>query len=305
MINYVLRRLLISIPLVIAAITVTFLLVRLMPGSPFASEKNLDPAIEAQLEKKYGLDGTLGEQVFRYWQNLMQGDLGPSTQYRNRTVSGILASTFPVSATLGILSIMLALLVGTVGGTIAAIYHNRWEDRGTMLLVLVGICMPSFILGPMLALFFSLLLGWLPIAGWGSPSQLILPVLALGLPYGAYCARLVRTSMLEVLDQDFIRTARAKGLRESAIHIKHALKVGILPLVSYSGPLAANVLTGSIVVEEIFTIPGMGPFFVGSVFNADAFLLAGCVAIYSTLLVLFNLIVDVLFAYLDRRVSLS
>ncbi len=305
MINFILRRLLISIPLIIAAITVTFLLVRLMPGSPFASEKNLDPAIQAQLEKKYGLDGTLSEQVFRYWQNLAQGNLGPSTQYRNRTVSGILSTTFPVSATLGTLSFLLALLVGITGGTLAAIHHNRWQDRGTMLLVLVGICMPSFILGPLLALLFSLILGWLPVAGWGSPVQVILPTLALGLPYGAYCARLVRTSMIEVLDQDFIRTARAKGLTESTIHIRHALKVGILPLVSYSGPLAANVLTGSIVIEEIFKIPGMGPFFVGSVFNADAFLLAGCVAIYSTLLVLFNLVVDILFAYLDRRVTLS
>jgi len=305
MTTYIVRRLLIGLPLIALIISCTFILVRLAPGSPFGNERNLDPEMEQLLLEKYALDGSWPEQLGAYWEKLLQGDLGPSTQFRNRSVSGILAQTFPVSLTLGGGALLIALLLGTLIGTLAALNHNQWQDRLLMLSVLIGICLPSFLLAPLLILIFSMILGWLPVAGWGTASQLVLPILALGLPYAAYCARLVRTSMLEVLHQDFIRTARAKGLPPRTIVFRHALKVGILPLVSFAGPLAAHVLTGSIVVEEIFKIPGMGPFFVNSVLNRDAFMTAGCVVVYASLLILLNLLVDILYAQLDKRVRLS
>lgn len=302
---YIVRRLLIGLPLIALIISCTFILVRLAPGSPFGNERNLDPEMEQLLLEKYALDGSWPEQLGAYWEKLLQGDLGPSTQFRNRSVSGILAQTFPVSLTLGGGALLIALLLGTLIGTLAALNHNQWQDRLLMLSVLIGICLPSFLLAPLLILIFSMILGWLPVAGWGTAPQLVLPIFALGLPYAAYCARLVRTSMLEVLHQDFIRTARAKGLPPRTIVFRHALKVGILPLVSFAGPLAAHVLTGSIVVEEIFKIPGMGPFFVNSVLNRDAFMTAGCVVVYATLLIFLNLLVDILYAQLDKRVRLS
>jgi len=302
---YIFRRVFIGIPLVFLVVSLAFLLIRLAPGSPFGNERNLDPEMEQRLLEKYTLDGSWGDQLLRYWQGLLSGDLGPSTQFRNRNVSEIISTTFPVSAALGFFSLLLALTLGSIAGTLSAFFHNQWQDRLTMAFVLSGICLPSFVLGPLLGLGFAIYWQWLPVAGWGHWEQAILPVLALGIPYGAYCSRLVRTSMIEALEHDFVRTARAKGNPEWIVVMRHAFKVGILPLVSYSGPLAAHILTGSIVIEEIFKIPGMGPFFVNSVFNRDAFMIAGCVAIYSSLLILFNLLVDVLFIYLDKRVRLS
>jgi len=305
MISSILRRLLWAIPVLIIVISGTFLLIRLSPGSPFGSERNLDPAVEQRLLEKFDLDGSWDQQLTRYWENLLQGDLGISTQHRDRTVVEILAQTLPKSILLGFWALLLAWGIGILAGTGAAYYHNRPQDRTLMLLALLGICLPSFVIAPILILFFGIVIPIFPVAGWGSEAHLILPVLCLALPYGAYCARLVRTSMLETLNQDFIRTARSKGLPEYSILFRHALKVAILPLVSYTGPLAAHILTGSIIVEEIFKIPGLGPFFVNSVLNKDVFMAGGCVIVYSILLISMNLLVDIFYTVLDRRVKLS
>lgn len=305
MLPFLLRRILLAIPVFFIVVSATFLLVRLAPGTPFASERKLPAATEQRLKEKYQLDGTLGQQYLAYWSRLLRGDLGESLKFRNRTVSEILAQTLPKSLTIGALAMLIALGLGTVLGTAAAVHQDTPRDRAAMLAALAGICMPSFVLAPLAILLFAILLPIFPVAGWGTPSHLVLPALCLGLPYAAYCARLMRTSMLDVLTQDFVRTARAKGLPESAVVYRHALRVAALPLVSFAGPLAAHVLTGSLIVEEIFKVPGIGPFFVNAVFNRDPFLMGGCVIVYFTLLVLFNLIVDILYTVLDRRIQLG
>jgi oligopeptide transport system permease protein len=305
MISFILRRLLLAIPVFFIVVSATFLLVRLAPGSPFASDRKLPPAVEQRLMERYQLDGTLGQQFTAYWGRLLRGDLGESLKFRNRGVAEILAQSLPKSLTIGALAMLIALGLGTVLGAYAAVHHGSPRDRAAMLAALAGICMPSFVLAPVFILLFAILLPLFPVAGWGTPSHFLLPALCLGLPYAAYCARLMRTSMLDVLHQDFIRTARAKGLPESRIVYAHALRIAALPLVSFAGPLAAHVLTGSLIIEEIFKIPGIGPFFVNSVFNRDPFLMGGCVIVYFTLLVLFNLIVDILYTVLDRRIKLS
>jgi oligopeptide transport system permease protein len=286
-------------------ITATFLLVRLAPGSPFASERKLDPAVEAQLREQFGLGGNLMEQFFRYGSNLIQGNLGNSLKYTHRTVLEIIQQTLPVSLLIGTIAFILAIVIGVSLGSYAAVHHGKTKDRVAMLIALLGICLPTFVIAPALALIFALIYPLLPVAGWGTPAHLILPVICLAAPYAAYCARLMRTSMLEVLNQDFIRTARAKGLQERSVIMLHALKVAILPLVSFAGPLAAHMLTGSLVIEEIFGIPGMGTFFINSVLNRDVFVVGGVVIIYSTLLVLFNIVVDFLYVVLDKRIKLS
>lgn len=295
-------------------ITITFLLVRIAPGGPFAKERKIPPAIEKQIMARYNLDGTLWEQFTTYlgvrknsagdFSGLLQGDLQLSTKYRDRSVREILAQSLPVSATLGIAAFLIATTCGVWLGSIAAIRQHTWIDTGAMLGALFLISIPTFVTGPVLVLVFALQLGWLPVGGWGSWSSLILPAVTLAGPYVAYIARLMRTSLLEVLHQDFIRTARAKGLGESRVIYKHALKVAILPVVSFLGPLAANLLTGSLVVETIFNIPGSGPFFINSILNSDVFLLEGVVIVYCTLLVALNLVVDVAYTWLDRRIKL-
>jgi ABC-type dipeptide/oligopeptide/nickel transport system permease component len=301
---FLIRRLLIAIPTLLAVIVITFSLMRLTPGSPFSSERKLDPKVEARMMERFNLDGSLPEQLGRYLVNLSRGDLGDSTQFRNRTVLEIIEQTLPRSMLLGACSLLLALGLGVALGTTAAVHHHGWKDRAAMMAALVGICLPSFLLAPLMILFFAIIFPVFPVAGWGTVSHLILPVICLSLPYAAYSARLMRTSMLEVLNQDYVRTARAKGLAEKMVIYKHALKIGILPLISYAGPLAANILTGSLVVEEIFKIPGVGAFFVNGVLNRDVFLVGGIVIVYSSLLILMNLLADVVLALLDRRVRL-
>jgi ABC-type dipeptide/oligopeptide/nickel transport system permease component len=304
MLRFVAKRTLGLIVILFCVISITFFLVRLMPGGPFDRERKLPEHIEKQLLAKYKLDGPLPDQYFNYLKDVLHGDLRLSTKYRSRSVNEILADALPVSATLGGIAFCIATLGGVLLGTLAASRQHTWIDRTAMLSALVAISLPSFVIGPLLVLVLAITFPLLPVGGWGTARSLILPSITLAAPYTAYIARLTRGSMLEVLTQDYIRTARAKGLSENKVIYKHALRVGILPVVSFLGPLAANLLTGSIVVESIFSIPGAGGFFVNSVLNRDGFLLAGVVIVYCTLLVVFNLVVDVLYGLLDRRITI-
>jgi oligopeptide transport system permease protein len=303
--SYLIRRLVALVLVLFCVVSITFFLIRLSPGGPFDGERKLPPAIEKALLAKYQLDGPLWQQYRDYIFDLLRGDLRLSTKYRNRTVAEILRQTLPVTMTLGALSFLLATLGGVWLGTFAAVHHGKKGDRLAMLGALLTISLPSFVIGPVLILIFSLWLGWLPVGGWGGWSHLILPAITLALPYIAYIARLMRGSLLEVLQQDFVRTARAKGVPERRVIYRHAMRVAILPVVTFLGPLAAHLLTGSIVVETIFHLPGAGGFFVHSILNRDGFLLGGVVIVYCVLLVTFNLLVDLSYQYLDRRISLE
>jgi oligopeptide transport system permease protein len=292
-----------SLPVVLlCVVTITFFLMRLSPGGPFDSERKLPAAIEKQLLAKYKLDGTLLEQYSGYLKDLLHGDLRLSTKYRNRSVNEILAQTLPVTLTLGATALLIAITAGVWLGAFAAARPGTVAEGGALAAMLLAISLPSFVLGPLLILIFSIKLAWLPVGGWGTPIQLLLPAVTLAIPYAAVIARLLHDSLRETLAEDFVRTARAKGLTERAVVYRHALRVAILPVVSYLGPLAANLLTGSIVVETIFHIPGAGGFFVNSILNRDGFLLAGVVIVYCVLLMLFNLLVDLSYRFLDRRI---
>jgi oligopeptide transport system permease protein len=304
MLRFVAKRVLGLIVILFCVVTITFFLIRLMPGGPFDRERKLPEHIEKQLLAKYKLDGPLPEQYINYLGDLLHGDLRLSTKYRSRSVNEILADSLPVSGLLGGIAFCAATIGGVLLGSLAAAKQHTWIDRNAMLAALFAISLPPFVIGPLLVLVFAIYIPLFPVGGWGTLQSLVLPSITLAAPYTAYIARLTRASMLEVLTQDYIRTARAKGLSESAVIYKHALRVAILPVVSFLGPLAANLLTGSIVVESIFSIPGAGGFFVNSVLNRDGFLLAGVVIVYCTLLVLFNLLVDVLYGFLDRRITL-
>ena len=285
-------------------VSITFFLVRLAPGGPFDKERKIPPQIEAALLAKYKLDGTLWQQYTGYIKDLLKGDLRLSTKYRNRTVNELLAQTLPTTAILGTTAFLIATVGGVGLGAWAAARRGTKEETAAMFLSLIAISLPTFVTGPLVILVFALKLGWLPVGGLDSPASLILPSLVLAGPYVAYIARLTRTSMLEVLGQDFVRTARAKGLSEWRVVSKHAAKVALLPVVSFLGPLAANLLTGSIVVETIFNIPGAGGFFVNAIQNRDGFLLGGVVIVYCSLLVVLNLLVDIAYTWMDRRIKL-
>jgi oligopeptide transport system permease protein len=304
-ISYLARRLVSLVVVLFCVVSITFLLMRLSPGGPFDQERKIPEAIERQLLAKYKLDGSLWQQYSGYISDLLKGDLRDSTKYRNRSVAEILAQTLPITMTLGATAFVIAVGIGTVLGVVAAAGRGTWKDVSAMLLALGALSLPAYILGPIFILIFALGLHWFPVGGWGTPQNLILPAFTLALPYVAYIARLLRGSMIETLNQDFIRTARAKGLPERVVLYRHALRVAILPVISFLGPLAAHLLTGSIVVETIFHIPGAGGFFVNSVLNKDGFLLGGVVIVYCTMLVLFNLIVDITYTLLDRRIRLD
>ena len=297
-----LRRLRALVLVLFCVVSITFVLIRLSPGGPFDGERKIPPAIEQQLLAKYKLDGSLWEQYSGYLSDLVRGDLRLSTKYRNRSVNEILAQTLPVTLCLGGVAFLLASVGGIWLGTLAAMHRHTWRDYGAMFLALAAISLPAYIVGPLLILVFGLDLRWLPVGGWGNWQELILPAVTLAAPAMAAIARLMRGSMVETLQQDFVRTARAKGLRESAVVYRHALRIAVLPVVSYLGPLAAHLLTGSIIVETIFHIPGAGGFFVNSILNRDGFLLGGMVIVYCVLLVLFNLAVDLTYGLLDRRI---
>jgi oligopeptide transport system permease protein len=305
MVAIILRRLLQALPVLFIIVSLTFVLMHNAPGSPFTTERHIPPAIMAELEKKYHLHGTFAQQYGEYLRDLIHGDLGLSTQYRNRTVNEIIGQSLPVSMVLGTLAYSFALLAGTTLGGLAAVRHHRAGDRWVVLLALLGISIPNFVFALLLIRVFAIDLGLLPVAGWGSLDQLVLPAFCLSVPFVASITRLTRGGLIEVLRLDFIRTARAKGLSETAVLFRHALKVAILPVVGYSGPAIAGVLTGSIVVETIFGIPGIGPFFINSVLNRDPFMTCGVVLVFGLFLILFNLLTDILYFVIDRRVSMQ
>jgi oligopeptide transport system permease protein len=296
------RRLL-AIPLLVWIVaTLAFFLMRAAPGGPFDRERA--PAsreVEAALQARYHLDESLGRQYLRFLAGLVQGDLGPSFKYRHHTVNDILAQALPVSLTLGWLAFGTALGIGIPTGFIGAVHRGRWPDWAGSFLVLTGVCIPTFVLAPILVLIFSLRLGWLPVALWGSIPQVLLPTFALGLYFAARVSRLLREGLSETLRAPFILTARAKGLGEFQLLLRHALRPSLLPVVSYCGPMLADLLTGSFVIERVFQIPGTGAFFVNSFFSRDYPLMVGLVIVYSALLLLLNLATDFAYRWLDPR----
>ena len=303
MLGYILRRLAGFLPVLFVIVSLSFFMMRLAPGGPFDQERALPDQVRANIEARYHLDEPLWRQYLRYLGDVTRGDLGPSFRYPDRSVNELLSYGFPVSLTLGLCALGVALALGGTAGVLAGLKRNGLVDYLTMSFALCGVSVPNFVLGPILMLVFALGLGWLPVAGWGTWHHLILPSLTLGTFYAAYVARLTRAGMLEIIGQDFIRTACAKGLREATVVLRHALPGAILPVVTYLGPASAAVLTGSVVVETIFSIPGIGRYFVGSALNRDYTMVLGTVVFYSVLLLVFNLIVDVLYAYLDPRVQ--
>jgi len=303
MTGYVLRRLVGLVPTTLVIVVAAFALVRLAPGSPFTSEKEIPPEIRRQLEARYGFDRPLPEQFLRYVGNLLQGDLGLSTKYPQRSVNEIIANGFPVTLTLAAVALAWALLVGITAGIIGAVRQNTVWDHAAMAAALVGISIPSFVLGPLLVLLVSLRWQLLPPAGWGDWRHVVLPGLTLGTLYAAAIARLTRGGMLEVVRSDFVRTARAKGLPERLVVWRHMLRGGLLPVVSYLGPAIAGLLTGSVVVEKIFNLPGIGPYFVDAAFNRDYFLVMGIVLLDAFFLLAMNLVVDVVYGLLDPRIQ--
>ena len=301
MITYIARRLLQAIPTLWLVATATFVLLRIAPGGPFDDEKPVSPEIKAQIEAHYGLDEPLLVQYFQFFGNILRGDLGPSYKYAGWDVQEIIAQSFPVSLELGLWALLLALIIGIPIGSIAALRHKKSTENILMGIAAVGICLPSFVIAPILILVFSLLLGWFNPIGWVSASDRVLPVLSLSLLYVAYIARLSRGGMLDVLQQDYIRTARAKGITNWLIIVRHALRTALLPVLSYIGPTAAGLISGSFVVETIFFIPGLGPFFVNAALNRDYTMVMGTVLFYAVLIILFNLIVDLIHMWMQPR----
>lgn len=299
------RRLLSMGGVLLCAISLTFLLLRMAPGGPFTRERKIPAAIEQQLLAKYRLDGPLWQQYLEYVADVARGDLRLSTKYRDRPVRSLLAQSLPISAVLGTTALLLSVTAGIWLGSLAAVHKGTALDDGAMVVALGLISVPTFVTGPLLALLFALHLGWLPVGGWNSPASLVLPALTLAGPATAAIARLTRTSLLEVLQAPFLRTARAKGVSEARLLYVHALKSALLPVVSYLGPLAANLLTGSIVVETVFNLPGTGSFFVNAILNRDVFLLGGVVIVYCALLVGMNLLVDLAYTWLDPRIRMG
>ncbi len=330
MFKFIFYRLLQIIPVLLVIITLTFVLVRSVPGGPFSAERKVSAHVEQKLKEHYGMDKPLYVQYFNYLWNvtpkkfnpialskfdLKEGlgiDLGPSYRYEGRTVNELIAESFPVSFTLGISAIILAIAIGIPAGTIAALNKNTLWDYIPMSSAMMGICLPSFVLGPLLALILSLWLNLFPVSGWNAPGGFtwtdnlpyrVLPVITLGVYYAAGLARLTRGGMLDVLNQDYIRTARAKGLSSWTVTVKHALRAGLIPVVSYLGPVTAGLLSGSFIIEMIFQVPGLGRHFINAAVNRDYTLVMGTVLFYSTLIILMNLLVDVIMVLLNPKLK--
>jgi oligopeptide transport system permease protein len=303
MIRFILARLLQSIPVLLVVATMTFFMVRTVPGGPFDTERSVPESIQREIEAFYGLDKPLWRQYLDYMGRLARGDLGPSYKFANRSVNEMIAATFPVSLQLGAMAMGIALLLGISAGVLAALRPNSPVDYVASGLSMTGICLPTFVLGPLLVLVFALKLQWVNASGWFEGADRILPALTLGIVYAAYVARLTRGGMLEVLSQDFIRTARAKGAGEIRVIFRHALRGGLLPVISFLGPAAAGIITGSFVIETIFQIPGLGRHFVTSAFNRDFTMVTGIVVFYAALIVFFNLIVDVVQVWLNPKLK--
>ena len=302
MLRYVIKRLLGAIPTLFIIITISFFMMRLAPGGPFSRDRNLPPEIEANLIKAYHMDDPLWLQFLRYLGNLLRGDFGPSFKYKDFSVAELIWGGFPTSALIGGIAILLALAIGLWAGTYAALRQNSSVDYTTMGFAMVGIAIPNFVIAPALTLFISSQLGWLPVGGWGEPKHMILPIVALALPQIAAIARLTRGSMIEVLRSNFVRTARSKGMPERITIARHALKAAMLPIVSYLGPAVAAIITGSIIIEQIFSIPGIGRYFVQAALNRDYTLVMGVTVFYGTLIILLNLVADVIYGFLDPKI---
>jgi oligopeptide transport system permease protein len=302
MLRFAVMRLLQAIPVLLIVISATFLLVHSAPGGPFSADKAVPPEVVRALEAQYKLDQPLWQQYFSYLGDVLQGDLGPSFKYSGRTVNELIAAGLPATAELALYAMLVALVIGISAGVLAAIRPNTMQDYLPMSAAMLGICMPSFLLGPLLVLVFGIHLEWLPVSGWGDiPGDKIMPAITLGTGYAAYIARLSRGGMLEVLSQDYIRTARAKGLSEPLIIFKHALRGGLIPVVAFLGPAFAGLLGGSFVVETIFQIPGLGRFYVQAAFNRDYTMILGMTIFFATLIVLFNLLSDMLALWLNPK----
>jgi oligopeptide transport system permease protein len=304
MLRFIVRRLLITIPMVLIIVTLTWGLIRLAPGNFYTGEKRIPPAIVKNIREKYGLDKPWYAQYGKMMGRLLKGDFGDSLTYPGQSVNQILWRAVPVSATLGILAYLLALLVGLTTGTLAALKQNSKIDYASMALAMLGISVPNFVLGPLLVLLFSLTLYWLPPARWGGfPSwNLVMPVITLSALYMAYIARLTRSGMLEILRADYVRTARAKGLSERQVIFRHVMRGGLLPVISFSGPALAYLITGTVVVEQVFALPGLGNYFLNANFSRDEPLIIGIVAFLSILILVFNLLVDIAYALIDPRI---
>lgn len=304
MIRFIIRRLLITIPTILVVITLAWGLIKLAPGNFYTGEKRIPRSIEKSIREKYGLDKPWYVQYGRMMRQILKLDFGTSLWYQGQSVNSIILRSLPVSVTVGLLAYLLALLIGVTAGCIAALKQNTKWDYLLMALAMVGISIPNFVLGPILVLYLSLYFYWLPPARWNGvwSRNVILPVLTLSAIYMAYIARLTRAGMLEVLRSDYIRTARAKGLSERAVVLRHALRGGIMPVVSFTGPALAFLLTGTVVVERIYALPGLGNYFIQASLNRDEPLIIGIVAFISISLLLMNLLVDIAYAYLDPRI---
>jgi oligopeptide transport system permease protein len=302
---YITRRILSGIPTLLVIVTVAFFMMRIAPGGPFDRERALPAEIEKNVLAAYDLDQPLVLQYADYLLGVLHGDFGPSFKYRDFTVAELLWTGFPASLEVGGLAIVLAVVLGITLGTLAALRQNTGLDYAVMATAMTGITIPNFVMAPLLTLIFGVYLSWLPVAGWngGAPRNLVLPVIALALPQIAYIARLTRGSMIEVLQTNYVRTARAKGLRERIVVVRHALKGALLPVVSYLGPATAQVVTGSVVIETIFGIPGIGRYFIQGALNRDYTLVMGTVIVFAVLIILLNLIVDLLYGLLDPKVK--
>lgn len=302
MLRFILKRFLGSIPTLFVIIGISFFMIRMAPGGPFDQERQLPPEIIENLNKVYHLDEPLYQQFGRYLWGILQGDFGPSFQYKDYSVTELIFQGFPVSLKIGGLAILFATVIGIFLGTIAALRQNTRTDYIIMGFSMTGITIPSFVMAPLLSLIIGVYLRLLPVGGWGSIKHMVLPIIALTLPQIAYISRLTRGSMIEVLRSNYIRTAKAKGLPERTILFRHGLKGALLPVVSYLGPATAGIITGSVVIEKIFGIPGIGRFFVLGALNRDYTLVMGVVVFYGMIIILFNLVVDIIYGLLDPKV---
>jgi oligopeptide transport system permease protein len=304
MFKFIAKRILEAIPTLLVLVTVSFFLMRFAPGSPFSSERGLPPQVMANINAEYGLDKPVSSQYFTYLTNILQGNFGPSFKYKDYTVNELIAAALPVSAKVGSVAFVFTVFFGVAIGTISALKQNTWIDYTVMATTMLGIVIPSFVFAPVLIYIFAINLEWFPAGGWndGSFYYMTLPVLGMSLLYIATFARITRGSMIETLNSNFIRTARAKGLSYRYIIIKHALKPALLPVVSYMGPAFVGIITGSVVIETIFGLPGIGKLFVNAAFNRDYSLVLGITILIGFLFILFNMIVDILLAYIDPKI---
>ncbi|MDX2188043.1 MAG: ABC transporter permease [Opitutaceae bacterium] len=305
MLRFLFNRALQSVIALWVIVTLTFFMVRFVPGGPFTAEKAVTPEIEANLKAHYGLDKPMHVQYLSYLGKVLQGDLGPSFKYASRTVNEIIGEKFPTSVQLGLCSLAVALSIGVPLGVLAAVKRNTWADYLASTVGMLGISIPTFVVGPLAVLFFAIHLGWFNASGWFEPRDRVLPSLVLGFAYAAPILRLTRGGMLEVLGQDFIRTARAKGASETRVVLKHGLRGGLLPVISFLGPATAGILTGSFVIESIFQIPGVGREFVSSATNRDYTLVLGTVILYASLIMALNLLSDVVNVWLNPKLRLE